>query len=215
MADIKWRLKGKWLKNCSCDYGCPCDFNSTPTNTVCEGMVAQEIEEGHFGDVDLSGLRWAGIYRWPGPLHEGNGTLLPVVDERADAKQREALLTIMSGQEQEPNAVFAVFGSVISIVLEPQFLPIDFEFNLKDRTARCSIPGLLRTVTEPIKNPVTGAPHRILIKMPEGFEYEECETGAATVLKGEGELSFDWPDAHSSLAYVDHTSEGLVHRSSN
>ncbi len=44
MPEIKWRLKGKWLKNCSCDYGCPCDFNSKPTHTVCEGMVGQDIE---------------------------------------------------------------------------------------------------------------------------------------------------------------------------
>ena len=118
-----------------------------------------------------------------------------------------------SAMEQAPGAVFAVFGSVISTVLEPRFLPIEFEFDLKKRTARCQVPGLLETVSEPIKNPVTGDPHRILVNMPEGFEYEEAEIAAATVLKGEGELAFDWPDAHSSLAYVEHTSEGLVHGS--
>ena len=26
MATAKWRLKGKWLKNCNCNPGCPCDF---------------------------------------------------------------------------------------------------------------------------------------------------------------------------------------------
>ena len=41
----------------------------------------------------------------------------------------------------------------------------------------------------------------------------EAEIAAATVLKGEGELAFNWPDSHSSLAYVEHTSEGLVHGS--
>ena len=30
MAD--WRLKGEWMKNCNCAYGCPCDFNAPPTN---------------------------------------------------------------------------------------------------------------------------------------------------------------------------------------
>lgn len=212
MPEIKWKLKGKWLKNCNCDYGCPCDFNAPPTHHVCEGMVAMEIEEGHFGDTDLSGLRWAGMYRWPGPLHEGNGTMLPIVDERADAKQREALLTILSGREQSEGAVFAIFMSLVSKVLEPKFAPIEFEFDLKKRSARCRVPGLLETVSEPIKNPVTGDPHRILVNLPEGFEYEVAEVAAATVIRGEGEIQFDLADRHSSLALVEHTSDGLVHR---
>lgn len=212
MAEIKWKLKGKWLKNCNCDYGCPCDFNSKPTHGICEGMVGMDIEEGHFGGTDLSGLRWAGMYHWPGPLHEGNGTLLPIVDERADAKQREALLTIMSGQEQSEGAVFFIFASLVSKVLEPKFAPIEFEFDLKKRTAHCRIPGILETASEPIKNPVTGEPHRILINMPEGFEYEEAEVAAASYIKGLADLQFEWSNAHSSMAHVEHTSEGLVHQ---
>ncbi len=83
MADPVWKMKGQWLKNCSCDFGCPCDFNARPTKTVCEGMLTMKIEEGYFKDVKLEGLVWAGTYLWPGPLHEGNGTFLPVVDEKA------------------------------------------------------------------------------------------------------------------------------------
>ena len=59
-------------------------------------MLAMHTDEGHFGDVRLDGLRWAAVAHWPGPLHEGNGTLQAIVDERADEKQREALLTIFS-----------------------------------------------------------------------------------------------------------------------
>ena len=169
-----------------------------------------DIEQGHFGETDLSGLRWAGMYHWPGPLHEGNGTLLPIVDERADAKQREALLTIMSGQEQSEGAVFFIFASLISNVLEPKFSPIEFEFDLKKRTALCQIPGILKTASEPIQNPVSGEPHRILINMPEGFEYEEAEVAAATYIKGLSGVEFEWSDVHSSMAYVEHTSQGLV-----
>lgn len=28
MAQVDWQMKGPWVKNCSCTYGCPCDFNS-------------------------------------------------------------------------------------------------------------------------------------------------------------------------------------------
>jgi hypothetical protein len=42
----------------------------------------------------LDGLCGALIYAWPGPIYEGNGECQGVIDERADAKQRDALATI-------------------------------------------------------------------------------------------------------------------------
>jgi hypothetical protein len=50
MASEKWRMKGQWLKNCNCAYGCPCDFNALPTRGGCQGMAAMKIEKGHFDD---------------------------------------------------------------------------------------------------------------------------------------------------------------------
>ena len=34
-----WYMEGPYIKNCSCDPGCPCDFNSYPTKGHCEGMA--------------------------------------------------------------------------------------------------------------------------------------------------------------------------------
>ena len=62
MAYLDWMLKGKRLVNCSCDYGCACEFNGLPTQGYCEGLEAMEIDEGYFGDVRLDGLRYAGTY---------------------------------------------------------------------------------------------------------------------------------------------------------
>jgi hypothetical protein len=59
---------------------------------------------GHFGDVPLDGLRAAGIWHWPGAVHEGNGSMQLIIDERADANQRDALVKILSGQETEDMA---------------------------------------------------------------------------------------------------------------
>ena len=75
MSHVNWRMKGRYIKNCNCAYGCPCDFNARPTQGPCEGMAGMRIDEGHFGDVKLDGLHWAANYHWPGPLHEGNGTM--------------------------------------------------------------------------------------------------------------------------------------------
>ncbi len=209
MAHVNWSMKGKHLKNCNCAFGCPCDFNARPTYGPCEGMVGMHIDEGHFGDVKLDGLRWAATYHWPGPLHEGNGTIQAIVDERADERQREALLTILSGQEQVEGTFFQIISMIVSTVLTPQFLPIDFEFDLDGRTARVAVPGIFETTSEPIKNPVTGAPHRIRVDIPEGFEYHEAEIASATI-KGTGAIKFDSAACHSSLADVTFTQSGVV-----
>src|SRR5688572_10236674 len=87
MAQEKWRLEGEWLKNCSCAYGCPCDFNARPTQGWCKGLVAMHIDKGHFGGVKLDGLSFAATVHFPGALHEGNGAIQPIIDERASAEQ--------------------------------------------------------------------------------------------------------------------------------
>ena len=80
-----WEIKAREFANCNCAYGCPCQFNALPTKGFCEAAVAMEIDEGHYGDVKLDGLRMGGIFQWPGAVHEGRGKCQPFVDERADA----------------------------------------------------------------------------------------------------------------------------------
>jgi hypothetical protein len=211
MPAVKWRMKGQWLKNCNCAYGCPCDFNALPTHGNCQGMVAMKIQEGHFDDVDLSGLAFAIIVDFPGALHLGNGTAQPIIDETANARQREALLTILSGKEQAEGTLFHIFSLITSNLLDPLFLPFEFSFDLNGRQARLRIPGVLETESEPIKNPVTGADHRIRVVMPEGFEHHEGEVASARRLKASGKINFSHENSHSTLARVEHQPTGVVH----
>lgn len=210
MAQVDWNMKGKWVKNCNCAFGCPCDFNARPTNGNCEGMVGMQIEEGHFGDVDLSGLNWAATYHWPGALHEGNGTMQPIINKNANENQRNALLTILSGQEQDEGTFFGIVSMIVTNVLEPQFVPLEFECDVDGRTAHVYAPGLIETQSSPIKNPVTGDDHSAQIHIPGGFEYSTAEIANATVNRGLGEIAYDWPDSHSSIANVEHTPKGQV-----
>ncbi len=63
-------------------------------------------------ETRLDGLRAAALFEWPGAVHEGNGEAQIFIDESADEAQREALLKILTGQEQEPGStVFNVFAS--------------------------------------------------------------------------------------------------------
>jgi hypothetical protein len=51
-----------------------------PTHHTCEGVVGMQVEQGHFENVSLDGVKWAVAFHWPGPLHEGNGTVKPYFD---------------------------------------------------------------------------------------------------------------------------------------
>ncbi|MDJ0957168.1 MAG: DUF1326 domain-containing protein, partial [Arenicellales bacterium] len=93
MSYTDWMIRTKQIGTCSCDYGCPCEFNAPPTRLPCEGVMAMEITEGYYGNVRLDGLKTAGAYRWPGPVHEGNGTWCSVVDKKASKEQIDALFT--------------------------------------------------------------------------------------------------------------------------
>jgi hypothetical protein len=98
MASTDWRLEGEWIKNCNCAFGCPCDFNARPTHGNCKGLVGMRVTKGHFEGTNLDGLMFAVTVDFPGALHEGNGAMQPIIDERATPEQRAALFNIMSGK---------------------------------------------------------------------------------------------------------------------
>ena len=209
MAYVDWMIKGKKLATCSCDYGCPCEFNAPPTRTPCEGVEAMEIDEGYFGEVRLDGLRFAGTFRWPGPVHEGGGVYQAIIDDRANEEQIDALLKILSGEEQEPTTGFNIFGSTIETELEPIFTSITLEWNFEARTGRVFVSDVCDASLEPIRNPVTGAPHRALIRLPEGFEFREAEMASST-FTGTAELKFDHKNRYGFLTYVAYGPHGLI-----
>lgn len=116
--------------------GLPCQFNQPPTHGKCEAMGSMRIDEGHYGDVDLAGLCWVNTFKWPAAIHEGNGTFRSIIDERADDAQRKALDEILHGRATEPGANFlAIFASTMTTVYDPLFLAIEFECDIKSRTA--------------------------------------------------------------------------------
>jgi hypothetical protein len=123
MAD--WRMTGIYFKSCNCDPGCPCDFMSPPTHHTCEGVVGMQVEQGHFDHVSLDGVKWAIAFHWPGPLHEGNGTVKPYFDPSATPEQLNALGQILTGQAA--GTWFTVLASIISEVKQPAIVPIAFE----------------------------------------------------------------------------------------
>jgi hypothetical protein len=209
MATTDWRLEGEWIKNCNCAYGCPCDFNARPTHGYCKGLVAMNIKKGHFNGTKLDGLKFAVTVDFPGALHEGNGTIQPIIDERANPAQREALLNILSGKYSGEGTIFNIFSLIVTKVHDPIFAPVRWTFDKPARKARLEIPGVLVSDVEPIKNPVSGQPHRIQVMMPEGFEHRGAEVAAANI-RSTGAIKFDIKQSHSSLATVVQTPKGVA-----
>ena len=199
-----WYMEGPYVKNCNCDPGCPCDFNQHPTHGHCEGMAGMRIDRGRFGDVELDGLAWGAVYRWPGALHEGNGEIQPLLDEAASEEQKNALLQILSGQNG--GTFFEVLAVIAPNVKEPLSVPIEFEVDFEQRSARIRYGDVVETESETLRGIDPPDPYRVLITIPGGMEYVnergEADVASARRIRSSAAIPFDLENGHSSLAYV-------------
>jgi hypothetical protein len=197
----KWAFEADFIQACSCDYGCPCEFSAPPTRGFCEGTGAWRITKGHFGDLALDGLTVGFAAHWPKAIHEGNGTLAVLIDERATPEQRNALLTICSGQVG--GLPFEILATTITKVLDPIFAPI--EFNLNGRESSVRIGNALNVAVEPIKNPVTKEPESVRVEHATGFIFKSAEAVSAKECRIDiPGLSFAWPDKAGFVTRVNY-----------
>jgi hypothetical protein len=212
MAQVDWMIRGPWLTTCNCVVGCPCQFNAAPSHGHCRAAVGCEIEEGYFGSVRLDGVKFAGLFAWPGAIHFGGGEAQPIIDSGASPEQRAAILTIMKGDETEPGAtIFNVFAATFARIHDPLFIPIDFAADVDARVGHVKVPGVVEITSEPIRNPVTGATHRVRIDMPDGFEYTTAEVALGTTHTGKGAaIALDWRGAHAHFTELHYTRQGVV-----
>lgn len=210
MAYVDWMIKGPKIASCNCNYGCPCEFNARPTNDVCEGLEAHRIDEGYFGDVRLDGLIFAARYRWPGPVHEGGGTVQGVIDSSATREQVDALFKVLGGEEQEPHTAFNIYGATIEKEFDPIIAPIEFSCDLKARTGHFKVGEEMAMSLQPIKNPVTGVEHSAQIRLPNGFEFREAEMASGSFTSRHAELAFDNEDCYGFLTYVAYGPHGII-----
>lgn len=205
-----WEFKARELVNCTCEYGCNCQFNALPDKGHCHAVAGIAIDEGHYGAARLDGLNIAAIFKWPGPIHEGHGEAIAFVDARANAAQREALLRIMSGQDTAPMAnMFAVFAATLSKMNDPVFADIEIEVDVDARKGRVFIKDYIDMSGRPIRNAVTGAETRAQIVLPDGFEYELAEIGSASSRTG-GPVLVEIDDKYAQFARLHLNNDGVV-----
>jgi hypothetical protein len=169
-----------------------------------------QIDEGHYGEVKLDGLKFVWLGGWPGAVHEGNGILQLIIDEGADNKQREAIRRIVHNEDtNELLTNYSIYCAMCTTILEPIFAPIELEYDVEARTAHGEVPGIVVSDAEPVRNPVTGKPHRAQIMLPEGFGCTMLETASGTV-KSTGTVPLDFANTFASFSRLHMTEKGIV-----
>jgi len=146
MANPQWKISGDYFEACSCDSVCPCPTSGLagrPTQGSCDAGLVFHVERGTHGTTTLDGLSFAVLLHTPGPMIAGNWTVGVIVDERAGAAQREALVAIGSGQGGGP---MAAVGPLVSTFAGVESKPITIERSGMRRSV--SIPGVVDIAVE-------------------------------------------------------------------
>ncbi|MEJ2432080.1 MAG: DUF1326 domain-containing protein [Pseudolabrys sp.] len=121
-----WTLKGEMALSCSCTF-CPCVIslgNHPPTEDRCQTWAGFRIDEGHFGDVDLSGRKIGLMMDLPGIMARGNWTTALFVDDKASKPAVEGVTRIFSGSVGGTTQLLSI---LVGQFLGVQQVPITYE----------------------------------------------------------------------------------------
>lgn len=106
-----WAIKGELILNCNCTVFCPCVVSlgqHPPTEGYCQTWGGIRIDEGNFGDADLSGLNIGLLIEIPGLMARGNWKAAVFIDDRASDAAYDGLVDIFSGKARGTTGLFSV-----------------------------------------------------------------------------------------------------------
>src|SRR4029078_8265989 len=111
----------------SCDFGWPCiltQVQARPSKGSCTVAMSFKVETGAFGDGALDGLGFVVCGSTREEMGKGNWAAGVIVDDRASAAQRDALVAIASGGAGRP---MAALSGMITTFAGVESAPIRFE----------------------------------------------------------------------------------------
>jgi hypothetical protein len=200
----RWQMTGHGYEFCNCDFGCGCNFGGFPNSKdgSCRALVGFTVAQGRCGDVDLSGVKGAGIFLWPKAIHEGNGQAAFIVDPATTDPQVDALAQIFTGQ----------LGGLPWELLGPTFqvaglVKAKITIEGSGRKSTFHIEGVGEGRGDTLKNPVTGEDQIVNVELPHGFIWKRGETGQGSFRASAAGLSvafdktnwinyaYDWSNA--------------------
>lgn len=130
---MPWAIKGELILNCNCTVFCPCVVSlgkHPPTEGYCQAWAGVRIDEGHYGDADLSGLNVGLVLEIPGLMARGNWKAAAYIDERASKEAYDGLIDIFSEKARGTTGLFKV---LVSEFLGAERAPVLFETEGKTR----------------------------------------------------------------------------------
>jgi hypothetical protein len=167
VATPTWKVAGQYYETCSCDFVCPCiltQMTAKPSKGTCTFAMGFHIDRGSFGDLTLDGLGFIVIGFTPEEMGKGNWSAGVIVDERANASQRDAIVAMASGAAGGP---MSVLSGMIGKFLGVESAAIRFERDgvkwsvnastLVDMSAKPAM-GLDPNTAEPLQLGNTGPP---------------------------------------------------------
>lgn len=200
-----WRLKVHNMEACNCSNGCGCQFNGFPDYGGCETIIGYEIIEGHYGNVNLAGVRAVFGGKWPKAIHEGNGQGVLFIDASARPEQVEGLATIFSGQaggmpwEALAGTLAAVDGPILKSI----------EMTVDGRKSRFRISDIVDVTMTSLVNPVSGAESEVHVVYPKGgFLWNDGDVGTTSTMRiDHGDLRFQYPGKWAAYAVAEWTNQ--------
>ncbi len=124
---VPWSIKGELILNCNCTVFCPCVVSlgkHPPTEGYCQAWSGVRIDEGRYGETDLSGLNVGLVLEIPGLMGRGNWKAAAYIDERASDAALDALIGIFSGRAR---GTTGLFGVLVSEFLGAERAPVSYE----------------------------------------------------------------------------------------
>src|ERR1700741_707755 len=134
MTTPAWNISGQYVETCSCDFVCPCILGQMavrPSKGSCTFAMAMQVERGSYGNVPLDGIAFVVLGYTPEEMGKVNWSVGPVIDELANAEQREAVTAIASGAAGGP---MAPLSGLIGTFLGTESAPIRIDRNGKKFT---------------------------------------------------------------------------------
>lgn len=148
MTKEPWKMQGELVLSCNCTVFCPCVLSlgqHPPTEGYCQTWAGFRIDDGHFGDVDLSGINLGLIMEIPGYMSRGNWTAGLFIDEKASIYATKALTKIFTGKAGGTTHLLSI---LVGKFLGVQHHPISYETEGKTRIVK--IPKIIDGRVTPI-----------------------------------------------------------------
>jgi hypothetical protein len=167
MATPSWKVSGQYYETCNCDFVCPCilqQMSAAPSKGECLFAMAFKIDRGAYGAIALDDLGFIVLGQTPEAMVRGNWSVGVIVDQRATAEQRDAIVSIASGAAGGP---MAALSGLVSRFLGAESAPIDFDRSGVKWTVRAAdlvdmgaegVMGLNPAAAEPLHLANTGHP---------------------------------------------------------